>query len=109
MKFYYTYMLESEKTMNRFYIGFTEDLESRLKSHNHGNNPPTSKYKPWRIKTAIAFTDRQKVLDFEKHLKNPPGGTVTKKYDILFWNRKIETSIFCENPNLNLTFSQKMG
>jgi len=79
MKFYYTYMLESEKTMNRFYIGFTEDLEFRLKSHNHGNNPPTSKYKPWRIKTAIAFTDRQKALDFEVYLKSPSGRAFTKK------------------------------
>jgi len=79
MKFYYTYILESEKTMNRFYIGFTEDLESRLKSHNHGNNPHTSKYKPWRIKTAIAFTDRQKALDFEVYLKSPSGRAFTKK------------------------------
>jgi len=79
MKFYYTYILESENSPNRFYIDFTEDLESRLKSHNHGKNPHTSKYKPWRIKTAIAFTDRQKALDFEAYLKSPSGRTVTKK------------------------------
>jgi predicted GIY-YIG superfamily endonuclease len=42
-KFYYTYILESEKIPNRFYTGFTKDLESRLKSHNHGKNPHTSK------------------------------------------------------------------
>jgi predicted GIY-YIG superfamily endonuclease len=79
MTFYYTYILESEKSPNRFYIGFTEELESRLKSHNHGNNPNTSKYKPWRIKTAIAFSDRQKALDFEAYLKSPSGRAFAKK------------------------------
>jgi len=44
-----------------------------------GTVPTHQKYKPCRIKTTIAFTDRQKVLDFEKHLKNPAGGTFTKK------------------------------
>ena len=78
-KFYYTYILESEKIPNRFYTGFTEDLESRLKSHNHGHNPHTSKYNPWRVKTAIAFTDRQKALDFEVYLKSPSGMAFTKK------------------------------
>ena len=60
-----------KKIPHKYYIGFTEDLESRLKSHNQGNNPHTSKYKPWRVKTAIALTDRQRALDFEKYLKNP--------------------------------------
>ena len=62
MNFFYVYILQSKKIPHRFYIGFTEDLESRLKPHNQGNNPHTSKYKPWRVKTAIAFTDRQRAL-----------------------------------------------
>jgi len=48
-------------------------------AHNHGNNPHTSKYKPWRIKTAIAFTDRQGALDFEAYLKSPSGRAFAKK------------------------------
>ena len=79
MKFFYTYILVSENSPNRLYIGFTEDLESRLKFHNHGNNPHTSKYKPWRIKTAIAFSDRQKALDFEVYLKRLSGRAFAKK------------------------------
>ena len=79
MNFYYTYILESEKNPKQFYIGFTENLESRLKSHNQGNNPHTSKFKPWRIKTAIAFNDRQKALDFEAYLKSPSGRAFAKK------------------------------
>jgi predicted GIY-YIG superfamily endonuclease len=79
MNFYYTYILESEKIPKRFYIGFTENLESRLKSHNQGNNPHTSKFKPWRIKTAIVFSDRQKALDFEAYLKSPSGRAFARK------------------------------
>jgi putative endonuclease len=79
MKFYYAYILESIENPDRFYTGFTEELESRLKSHNQGNNPHTSKYRPWRIKTAIAFTDRQRGLDFEVYLKTASGRAFAKK------------------------------
>ena len=79
MKYYYVYILQSENNHNRFYAGFTEDLDSRLESHNAGQNTNTIKYRPWRIKTAIAFTDRQKALDFERYLKSPSGRAFAKK------------------------------
>ena len=79
MKFYYTYILQSQKSPKRFYIGFTEHLESRLKAHNRGENPYTSKYKPWLIKTAIAFSDRQRITEFEEYLKTPSGRAFSKK------------------------------
>jgi len=79
MKFYYVYILQSEIDQKRFYTGFTEDLDSRLKSHNTGGCYHTSKYRPWRIKTAIAFNHRQKALDFEKYLKSPSGRAFAKK------------------------------
>ncbi|HBG78261.1 MAG: GIY-YIG nuclease family protein [Phycisphaerae bacterium] len=37
MKFYYVYILQSEANMERFYIGHTDDLQSRLASHNQKN------------------------------------------------------------------------
>jgi len=79
MKFYYAYILQSEKNPNRFYTGFTENFESRLKSHNQGDNPHNDTYLPWRIKTAVAFTDRQKALDFEAYRKSPSGRAFAKK------------------------------
>jgi putative endonuclease len=79
MTFYYVYILNSEKDPERFYTGFTEDLETRLKSHNWGQDPHTAKYKPWRIKTAVAFTDRKKALDFETYLKSPSSRAFVKK------------------------------
>jgi putative endonuclease len=64
---------------DRYYIGFTEELEPRLNAHNSGQVPHTSKHRPWHIKTAIAFTDRQKALDFETYLKSPSGRAFSKK------------------------------
>ncbi len=77
--FYYVYILQSVKDENRFYTGFSEDIDYRLKDHNSGKNTHTKKYKPWRIKTAIAFTDRDKALEFERYLKPPSGRAFAKK------------------------------
>ena len=79
MKFHYVYILQSESDPKHYYTGFTENLDARIKSHNSGQVPHTSKYKPWRIKTAIAFTDPKKALDFEKYLKSPSGRAFAKK------------------------------
>jgi len=79
MKFYYVYILQSGIDQKRFYTGFTEDLESRLKLHNSGGGQHTSKYRPWRVKTTIAFDDRQKALNFEAYLKSPSGRAFAKK------------------------------
>jgi putative endonuclease len=42
-----------------FYVGVTEDLRSRLTKHNAGEVPHTPKYRPWRIKTYLAFSDEK--------------------------------------------------
>jgi putative endonuclease len=68
--FTYVYILLSEKDKTRRYTAVTDDLQARLKSHNQGNNPHTSKYCPWRIETAVAFRSREKAATFEKYLKS---------------------------------------
>jgi len=67
--FTYVYILISEAEITRRYTGLTEDLDTRLKSHNQGNDPHTSKYRPWQIKTAIAIRSRGKAAAFEKYLR----------------------------------------
>jgi len=79
MKFYYVYILKSESNPEHYYTGFTENLETRLKTHNAGQVSHTSKFRPWRIKTAIAFTKRKKALEFERYLKSPSGRAFAKK------------------------------
>jgi predicted GIY-YIG superfamily endonuclease len=79
MKFFYVYILQSELNLEHFYTGFTEDLQVRLKKHNAGDVPHTTKFRPWRIKTAVAFADRERAVDFERYLKSASGRAFAKK------------------------------
>lgn len=80
MKFSYVYMLQSQAVPERYYTGFTEDLGARLKRHNTGQVPHTSKFRPWRIKTAVAFTDQSRATEFERYLKSASGRAFAKKH-----------------------------
>ena len=44
MKFFYVYILQSEMAEETFYVGFTEDLQPRLKTHNSGQVPHPSQH-----------------------------------------------------------------
>ena len=78
--FNYVYILVSAQDATRHYTGITENLEDRLKAHNSGQVPHTSKFRPWRIETAIAFNSKEKALNFEKYLKSHSGRAFAKKH-----------------------------
>lgn len=78
--YYYVYILQSEKFEDTFYTGFTTDLKKRLVKHNNGEVLSTSKFKPWKIKNAFSFNDKQKALAFEKYLKSHSGRAFAKKH-----------------------------
>jgi len=77
---YFVYMLESLSCPGKHYTGFTENVTDRLDQHNDGKCPHTAKYRPWRIKTYLAFSDRQKALDFENYLKSHSGRAFAEKH-----------------------------
>lgn len=74
----YVYILQSE-VGDHFYVGVTDDLRERLARHNSGNVPHTSKYRPWLLKTYIAFSDEKAAFAFEKYLKTGSGRAFAKK------------------------------
>jgi putative endonuclease len=76
---YYTYILNSTKFPDKFYTGYTSDISTRLEKHNAGEVPHTSKYKPWKIKTYIAFSSESQAIIFEKYLKTSSGRAFAKK------------------------------
>jgi len=80
MQFFYVYILQSESFLDRFYTGSTGDLRARLDKHNAGEVTHTAKYRPWRIKTAIAFTHRERASQFELYLKTASGRAFIKKH-----------------------------
>lgn len=77
--FSYVYILESTGHPGRFYVGLTDDLTSRLAAHNSGSDAHTAKFRPWQIKTAVAFRYRKRAAAFEAYLKSPSGRAFTKK------------------------------
>ena len=78
--FYYVYILIDTETEMHHYVGFTQDLSERLAKHNAGEVPHTSKFKPWRIQTAIAFDCKEKAVAFEDYLKSGSGREFAKRH-----------------------------
>ena len=79
---YYVYLLESVSAPGQRYIGLTSDLRMRLAAHNAGRSSHTSKYRPWRLVTYIAFDTRPRAAAFEKYLKSGSGQAFALKR---FW------------------------
>lgn len=75
----YVYILECAGDTKRYYTGITEDLKARLIKHNAGGVPHTSKYRPWRLNTYIAFSDEERAFKFEKYLKSSSGRAFARK------------------------------
>ena len=75
MEMYYVYLLRSIPNPDQTYIGFTEDLKTRLTTHNHGQSPHTAKFKPWELITI----DKSRALQFEKYLKSHTGKAFANK------------------------------
>ncbi|MCK6418375.1 MAG: GIY-YIG nuclease family protein [Alphaproteobacteria bacterium] len=75
----YVYILQSLKEEERFYTGSTVDLKRRLEEHNQGLSIHTNKFKPWKLKTYIAFDEPDKADAFEIFLKSGNGRAFIKK------------------------------
>ena len=75
----YVYILRSTADPDRFYVGMTGDLRSRVAKHNAGEVSHTSKFKPWELKTYVAFVDEDQAVVFEKYLKSASGRAFAKK------------------------------
>lgn len=73
-------MLVSDVRADAHYVGLTDNLKSRLSDHNAGRVSHTSKLRPWRIKTTVAFTDRQRAAEFEHYLKSSSGRVFAKRH-----------------------------
>lgn len=78
--FRYVYILEAVAEHEHFYVGMTDDLRARLRRHNSGAVPHTSKFRPWRLKTAFAFRDARRAADFERYLKSSSGRAFARKH-----------------------------
>ena len=65
---YYIYVLQSQDNSERFYLGFTSDLEKRLISHNSGKNIST-RGSQWELVYYEAYTTEYYARYRERRLK----------------------------------------
>ena len=76
-KIYYVYVLISIN-FDKSYIGFTNNLERRLKEHNRGTSKYTRIYKPWEIIYFEKFETREEAREREKYFKSAAGRKLLK-------------------------------
>ena len=72
MEAYYVYVLIS-KTDNSWYIGYTSNLDDRIKQHNEGRTITTSRKMPWEILYYEVSFNKEDAVAREKYLKSGMG------------------------------------
>jgi len=75
---YSVYIIQSEKT-NRYYIGYTNNIDDRLKHHNSGANKSTKPGIPWKIIYTENCVDKKSAWLRERQIKSYKGGEAFKK------------------------------
>jgi putative endonuclease len=75
---YYVYVLQSLKD-HRYYIGFTTDVEARLRFHNAGSQRSTRDRIPFRLVLYETFATKEEALKREKQIKSWKGGAAFKQ------------------------------
>jgi putative endonuclease len=76
---HYVYLIQSINYIDQTYIGYTQDLKTRFKAHNNGGSVHTTRHKPWKLKTYLAFHNKEQALAFEHYLKSGSGRAFAKK------------------------------
>ena len=74
------YIIQSQKNSNRRYVGVCTNLKNRLTEHNAGKCKTTAEHRPWRVETAVYFSNVQKATAFERYLKSGSGRAFSKRH-----------------------------
>ncbi len=69
---YNVYALKSQVD-GRIYVGFSSNVEKRLKEHNSGKTRSTKGFRPWVIIFTEEFSDRMTAREKEKYYKTGIG------------------------------------
>jgi putative endonuclease len=76
---YYVYAIKSQID-GRVYVGFSDELNQRIKAHNAGQSKYTAKYKPWDLIFYTAFEHEKTAKEFERYLKSHSGKAFANKH-----------------------------
>jgi len=62
------YILHSN-SLDRYYVGYTNDLERRLKEHNRKKGKYTDSGIPWQLVYQETYSTKTEAMDREKFIK----------------------------------------
>ena len=76
---YYFYILYSESA-DKYYTGFTSNLDGRITAHNHpANKGWTRTYKPWILVHSEVYSTKEEAMDREKQFKKLKSKEIIRK------------------------------
>ncbi len=78
MEIYIVYILKSLNS-ERTYVGFTNDIERRLKEHNSGKSKYTSKFMSWKLVYKEEFNNKEEAVNKERYYKTAAGRRKLKR------------------------------
>ena len=76
----YVYVLRSQINPARHYTGMTANVDERLKAHNAGGSPHTSKWRPWKLVVSMHFSEDEQAREFERYLKTGSGRAFCRRH-----------------------------
>jgi putative endonuclease len=82
---FYVYMLRSNSKKSVTYVGYTNDLEKRVKLHNSGKGAKFTRGRQWKLIYKEFFKSKNKAISREYYIKK---------------NRSFRNKI--KNENLNI-------
>ena len=89
MIFYYVYVLQS-KTKDFIYVGFTQDLQRRLREHNNKEELSTKHYAPFELIHYEAYRNIKDAKRREGYFKTTKGKTTLKIMLVEYFKEKIK-------------------
>jgi len=74
---FYVYILKSISS-EKYYIGYTSNLDKRIERHNKGGSVWSKIYRPWRLVYSEEYNNRSEAIKREKEIKNFKGNVQFK-------------------------------
>jgi len=100
MKFYYTYVLRSEKD-SKLYFGYTKNLKLRIEQHNKGQVESTKHRRPLELIYFEGCQNKNDALNREKYFKTYYGKMFINKRLTNYFELLNSYSIGREGRKLN--------
>jgi predicted GIY-YIG superfamily endonuclease len=73
------YIIQSLKDSSQYYVG-AADLDARIRKHNEGRSPHTSRSRLWKLTASFRFEDDARARQFARYLKTPSGRAFSAKH-----------------------------